>query len=182
MLHLLGLFGVGIVILYWTKRKLATPLKTSLYSRVKGIFPIAQLVHHFLDQLKTNPIVGISTSNPHLALWWKNQSETRLAGLEWMLTLWLSHFAGGPYNFQSSQSTSCLSVLGVEKSHCHFHIQPNEFEAFAQEMRKSLETLKISNPEKQEFLVGLLGHKFEIVACPGVDDILPVCLKPKPLI
>jgi hemoglobin len=132
-------------------------IEESLYERLGGIFPIALIIDDFSNALIQNPIVG---ANPLLRDWNTNKLN-RLPGLKWLRTLWLADISGGPYTFEATRSEKC--PLCVENSHADLHITPAEFDAFIEELRRSLNKFSIPSREREEVIAAFEAHKSEIL-------------------
>lgn len=136
------------------------PIKVSLYDRLGGIFAISAVVNDFSDAIVKNPIVGQDSSNPQLRDWHRNQLS-RLPGLKFMRTLWVSAISGGPYVYTPTKPGKC--PFGLENAHKTLKISSAEFDAVASELSKSLDKYKVPEKEKNEVLSVFLKHKGEVV-------------------
>ena len=131
----------------------------SLYERLGGVFAIAAVVNHFSDAVVKNPVAGQGSANPDLREW-HTQSLDRLDGLKFMRTLWLCEVAGGPFQFAATVPGS--THLGLEEAHRALRIAPEEFDAVAAELGKSLDFFKVPQAEKDEVLAAFAAHKGEV--------------------
>lgn len=131
----------------------------SLYERLGGVFAIAAVVNHFSDAVVKNPIAGQGSANPELREW-HTQKLDRLDGLKFMRTLWLCEVAGGPFQFTATMPGS--SHLGLEEAHRELQIAPEEFDAVAAELGRSLDFFKVPQAEKDEVLGAFAAHKGEV--------------------
>jgi hemoglobin len=131
----------------------------SLYDRLGGVFAIAAVVDHFSDAIVKNEIAGQSSDNPELREW-HIQKLARLPGLKWMRTLWVCEVAGGPYTYNATKPGA--TSLGLEEAHRELHIKPEEFDAVAGELSKSLDFFKVPEREKGEVLAAFAAHKGEV--------------------
>ena len=130
-----------------------------LYQRLGGVFAIAAVVNHFSDAVVKNPVAGQGSANPDLREW-HTQSLDRLDGLKFMRTLWLCEVAGGPFQFAATVPGS--THLGLEEAHRALRIAPEEFDAVAAELGKSLDFFKVPQAEKDEVLAAFAAHKGEV--------------------
>ena len=133
--------------------------ESSLYERLGGAFAIAAVVDRFSDALFENPVVGTGSQNPELREWHTNQRD-RLPGLKFMRTLWVCNVAGGPFQFTATRPGS--TVLGLEEAHRSLRISPDEFDAVAGELAKTLDSFGIPEREKGEVLDAFAAHKGEV--------------------
>jgi hemoglobin len=137
----------------------------SLYHRLGGIFAIAKVVDMFSDMMRDDPLVGASSPNPQLRAWWANQSESRLAGLKFMRTLWLANVSGGPYQFVPTHPEP--SLLNLENAHCPLKITSAEFQAAADVLQHAMEEANVRGKEQKEVLKAFQAHSGEVIADPS---------------
>ena len=133
--------------------------ETSLYDRLGGIYAIAAVVNHFSDEVVKNEVAGRGSDNPELREWHTKQLD-RLPGLKFMRTLWLCEAAGGPFTF--SPTKPGRTHLGLEEIHRELKIAPDEFDAVAEELGRSLDAFKVPQQEKDEVLAAFAAHKGEV--------------------
>jgi hemoglobin len=131
----------------------------SLYERLGGVFSIAAVIEHFSDNVVKNQVAGQDSENPDLREW-HTQKLARLPGLKWMRTLWVCEVAGGPFKFTATKPGATL--LGLEEAHRELHITPEEFDAVAGELGRSLDFFKVPQTEKDEVLAAFAAHKGEV--------------------
>jgi hemoglobin len=133
--------------------------ESSLYERLGGAFVIAAVVDHFSEAVVQNPIVGQKSENPDLREWHTN-NLARLPGLKFMRTLWVCDVAGGPQHYAATKPGS--TSLGLEEAHRQLKISPAEFDEVAAELGRTLDFLKVPEPEKEEVLAAFAAHKDEV--------------------
>ena len=131
----------------------------SLYERLGGVFSIAAVIDHFSDEVVKNQVAGQGSDNPDLREW-HTQKLARLPGLKFMRTLWVCDVSGGPYTFAATKPGA--TVLGLEEAHRELHITPDEFDAVAAELGRSLDFFKVPQKEKDEVLAAFAAHKGEV--------------------
>ncbi len=131
----------------------------SLYERLGGVFSIAAVIDHFSDAVVKNQIAGQGSENPALEEW-HTQKLARLPGLKFMRTLWVCDISGGPLKFTATKPGATL--LGLEEAHRELHITPDEFDAVAAELGRSLDFFKVPQREKDEVLAAFAAHKGEV--------------------
>jgi hemoglobin len=139
-------------------------VEKSLYERLGGVFAIAAVVEHFSDAVVKNPIAGQRSANPELREWHTEKLD-RLAGLKFMRTLWLCEVAGGPFQFAATKPG--LTHLGLEEAHRELEIAPEEFDAVAAELGRSLDVFHVPPREKDEVLGAFAAHKGEVTEGSG---------------
>lgn len=164
MYILIALIAIVIVLYNY-----ASPNEKTLYDRLGGVYAIAAVVNHFSDNLITNPVVGQNSKNVHLRDWHRNQLA-RLPGLKFLRTLWVCAATGGPYTYVGTKTGKC--PMSLENAHSKFHITPDEFDAVAMELTRSLDHFNVPSKEKNEVLAAFAAHKAEInnptkvISCP----------------
>ena len=131
----------------------------SLYERLGGVFAIAAVVDHFSDAIIENAIAGKRSSNPVLREW-HTESLARLPGLKFMRTLWVCDVAGGPQVFVATKPGH--DAVSLEEAHRELHISPEEFDAVAAELSRSLDHFNVPAQEKHEVLAAFAAHKGEV--------------------
>jgi hemoglobin len=131
----------------------------SLYDRLGGVFSIAAVIDHFSDAVVANHVAGRESRNPALREW-HTRSLARLPGLKFMRTLWVCSVAGGPFQFTATKPGATL--LGLEEAHRDLHITPEEFDAVAAELGRSLDAFDVPEKEKGEVLAAFAAHKGEV--------------------
>jgi hemoglobin len=131
----------------------------SLYDRLGGVFAIAAVIDHFSDAVVKNPIVGQRSENPELREWHTERLD-RLPGLKFMRTLWVCNVFGGPFEFAATRPGR--TALGLEEAHRELRIAPEEFDAVAAELGRSLDHFKVPAREKDEVLAAFAAHKGEV--------------------
>src|SRR5512141_355170 len=131
----------------------------SLYERLGGVFAIAAVVDHFSDAVVKNSIAGQGSDNPALREWHKAKLA-RLPGLKFMRTLWVCHVAGGPFEYVGTKPGH--DPISLEEAHRDLRISPDEFDAVAAELARSLDFFNVPQREKDEVLAAFAGHKTEV--------------------
>ncbi|XUX00230.1 MAG: group 1 truncated hemoglobin [Dehalogenimonas sp.] len=131
----------------------------SLYERLGGVFAIAAVVNKFSDDILKDPVAGLNSPNPDLRAWGTHQAE-RLPGLKFMRTLWVCAVAGGPFNYIGTRPGE--TQMGLEKAHYNLHISPEEFDAVAGVLSRTLDFYKVPSNEKAEVLAAFAAHKPEV--------------------
>ena len=135
--------------------------EASLYDRLGGIFAIAAVVDHFSDAIIENAMVGKLSKNPQLREWSVEQ-PLRLPGLKFMRTLWVADISGGPFEYSPTKPGDTL--LGLEEAHRDLKISPEEFDAVAAVLSRSLDHFSVPKREKDEVLAAFAAHKDEVTA------------------
>lgn len=133
--------------------------EASLYDRLGGIFAIAAVVDYFSDQIIEDPIAGARSPNPALREW-HTQQLGRLPGLKFMRTLWVAKVSGG--DFEYSPTRPGATNLGLEAAHAQLRISPEEFDAVAAVLSRSLDHFNVPALEKSQVLGAFAAHKDEV--------------------
>ena len=131
----------------------------SLYERLGGVFAIAAVIDHFSDAVVKNAVAGQGSDNPALRAWHTEQLA-RLPGLKFMRTLWVCNVSGGPYEYVATKAGH--DALGLEEAHRALKIAPEEFDAVAGELARSLDHFGVPEREKGEVLAAFAAHKGEV--------------------
>ncbi len=133
----------------------------SLYERLGGVFAIAAVVNYFSDEVVKDPIAGQKSKNPNLREWHTKQLD-RLPGLKFMRTLWVCAAAGGPFKYEGTKPG--LTPMGLENAHKNLQISPEEFDAVAGVLTRTLDHFHVPAKEKGEVLAAFAAHKGEVNA------------------
>ena len=133
--------------------------QNSLYDRLGGAFAIAAVVDRFSDAIIHDRIAGDGSDNPALREW-HTKELARLPGLKFMRTLWLCNVAGGPQGYVGTHPGR--EQLSLEEAHRDLHIAPDEFDAVAGILARTLDEFKIPEAEKGEVLAAFAAHKGEV--------------------
>jgi hemoglobin len=131
----------------------------TLYERLGGVFAIAAVIDHFSDAVVRNAIAGQGSDNPALREW-HTAKLARLPGLKFMRTLWVCHVAGGPFEYVGTRPGH--DPISLEEAHRQLEISPEEFDAVARELARSLDFFKVPQNEKDEVLAAFAAHKDEV--------------------
>jgi hemoglobin len=131
----------------------------SLYERLGGVFAIAAVIDHFSDAVVRNAVAGQASENPALRDWHTTKLD-RLPGLKFMRTLWVCNVAGGPFEYVGTKPGH--DQLSLEEAHRALHIAPQEFEAVAGELARSLDHFGVPEREKHEVLAAFAAHQGEV--------------------
>jgi hemoglobin len=131
----------------------------SLYERLGGVFAIAAVVDRFSDAIIKDRVAGQGSANPALREWHTNELG-RLPGLKFMRTLWLCTVAGGPFEYTGTRPGR--EALSLEEAHRSLHIAPEEFDAVAGILARTLDEFHVPPAEQDEVLGAFAAHKGEV--------------------
>ncbi len=131
----------------------------SLYERLGGVFAIAAVIDRFSDEIIKDKVAGQGSDNPALREWHTNELG-RLPGLKFMRTLWVCNVAGGPFEYSATRPGR--TTVGLEEAHRGLHIAPDEFDAVAGILARTLDEFNVPATEKGEVLAAFSAHKDEV--------------------
>lgn len=131
----------------------------TLYERLGGVFAIAAVVDRFSDAIFDDPVAGRTSGNPALRDW-HTQSMGRLPGLKFMRTLWVCDVAGGQFQYAGTKPGT--TQVGLEEAHRDLRITPEEFDAVAGVLSRTLDEFGVPQREKDEVLGAFAAHKGEV--------------------
>jgi hemoglobin len=131
----------------------------SLYERLGGVFAIAAVIDRFSDEIFDDPIAGRTSKNPALRKW-HTESLARLPGLKFERTLWVCAVAGGPFEYAGTKPGK--TAVGLEEAHRDLRITPEEFDAVAGVLSRTLDEFHVPRREKAEVLGAFAAHKGEV--------------------
>jgi hemoglobin len=131
----------------------------TLYDRLGGVFAISAVVNRFSDAIFDDPVAGRTSKNPALRKW-HTESMARLPGLKFMRTMWVCDVAGGPFHYTGTKPGATL--LGLEEAHRDLRITPEEFDAVAGVLSRTLDEFGVPQREKDEVLGAFAAHKSEV--------------------
>ena len=108
---------------------------SGLFNRLGGFFGIAAVVDNFSDAILVNPVLN---QNPALAAWNQNEAPTRLPGLKFLRTMWVSAMVGGPIKYTGQP---------LEQAHDRFNMTPTEFAEVGSEIVKALQAAGVAQAD-----------------------------------
>jgi hemoglobin len=77
-----------------------------------------------------------------------------------MRTLWVCQVAGGPFQYVGTKPGH--DQLSLEEAHRDLRIAPDEFDAVAGELARSLDFFHVPELEKSQVLGAFAAHKGEV--------------------
>jgi hemoglobin len=77
-----------------------------------------------------------------------------------MRALWVCDISGGPFEYAGTKPGH--DQLGLESAHRELGISPDEFDAVAQELSRTLDEFHVPTQEKGEVLAAFAAHKGEV--------------------
>jgi hemoglobin len=123
----------------------------SLYERLGGVYPIATVVDDFIDRIMSDPRLN---ANPLV-----DEAHHRVskAGFKYLVTELVCQVTGGP------QKYSGRTMLD---SHRHLAITPDEWVAFVDDFRQTLEVFRVPEAESAELFAIVESTRADIVIAP----------------
>jgi hemoglobin len=109
--------------------------KLSLYERLGGVYSIATVVDDFIDRIMVDPRLN---ANPSV-----NEAHHRVppAGFKYLVTEMVCWATGGPQRYTGKS---------MAESHKDLKITSNEWEAFLDDFRQTLDKFKVPDEEQAE--------------------------------
>jgi hemoglobin len=123
--------------------------KATLYERLGGIYAIAAVVDELINRVMVNSILN---ANPAVD---EAHHRVSAAGFKYLVTELVGQATGGPQRYTGR------SMLD---SHAHLKITENEWEAFLQDLRGTLDKFNVPAAEQGELFAIVDTTKAEIVA------------------
>jgi hemoglobin len=133
--------------------------EATLYERLGGVYAIAAVINDFSDEVVKDPVAGQGSKNPALREW-HTKKLGRLPGLKFERTLWLCAVAGGPFHYTATKPGR--TAVGLEEAHRDLKISPEQFDAVAGVLARTLDAYKVPEREKGEVLAAFAAHKGEV--------------------
>jgi hemoglobin len=128
-----------------------SPERPSLYDRLGGVYNIAAVVDDLIDRvmsdarLNANPLVD------------EAHHRVSAAGFKYYVTEMVCWAAGGPQRY---------SGRTMGDSHRHLMITDDEWDAFMDDVRTSLDRFAVPQPEQEELRAIVEGTREAIVTAP----------------
>ena len=120
----------------------------SLYERLGGVYAIAAVVDDFIDRIMDDPRLN---ANPKV-----NEAHHRVsrAGFKYLVTEQVCAAAGGPQRYTGKS---------MSESHVHLDITEQEWQAFLDDFRQTLDKFQVPEAERAELFAIVDGTKKDIV-------------------
>src|SRR5579863_6749809 len=135
-------------------RKFAKPVKArllappTLYERLGGVYSIAAVVDDFIDLVMDDPRLN---ANPQV---YEAHHRVPRPGFKYLVTEQVCWAAGGPQNYTGR---------GMRESHEHLAITADEWEAFLDDFRQTLDQFGVPPAERQELFAIIDSTRADIV-------------------
>lgn len=120
----------------------------TLYERLGGVFAIATVVDDFIDRVMDDPRLN---ANPKV-----NEAHHKVppAGFKYLVTEQVCEATGGPQRYTGRS---------MRDSHAHLDITEQEWQAFLDDLRQTLNKFKVPPTEQAELFAIVQSTKKDIV-------------------
>ncbi len=120
----------------------------SLYERLGGVYAIATVVDDFIDRVMDDPRLN---ANPKV-----NEAHHRVsrAGFKYLVTEQVCQATGGPQRYTGKS---------MYDSHAHLGITEQEWQAFLDDFRQTLDKFQVPDAERAELFAIVDSTKKDIV-------------------
>ena len=125
-----------------------SPEKPSLYDRLGGVYNIATVVDDLIDRVMVDARLN---ANPRVD---EAHHRVSAAGFKYLVTELACNAAGGPQRYTGRP---------MGDSHRHLMITEEEWRAFMDDLRQSLDKFAVPEPERQELVAIVESTKEAIV-------------------
>ena len=122
--------------------------KLSLYERLGGVYSIATVVDDFIDRIMVDPRLN---ANPLVA---EAHHRVPPAGFKYLVTEMVCWATGGPQRYTGKS---------MAESHKDLKITSNEWEAFLDDFRQTLDKFKVPDAEQAELQAIVNSTRSDIV-------------------
>jgi hemoglobin len=128
------------------------PMSMTLYERLGGVFAIATVVDDFIDRIMVDPRLN---ANPKV-----NEAHHKVAraGFKYLVTEQVCAAAGGPQRYTGRS---------MRDSHAQLDISEEEWQAFLDDFRQTLDQFKVPTTEQAELFAIVESTKGDIVLHAG---------------
>jgi hemoglobin len=120
----------------------------TLYERLGGIYALADVVNDFIDRIMDDPRLN---ANPKV-----NEAHHKVsrAGFKYLVTEQVCEAAGGPQHYTGRS---------MFDSHAHLEITEQEWQAFLDDFKQTLDKFKVPEAEQAELFAIVESTKRDIV-------------------
>ena len=121
----------------------------TLYERLGGVYAIATVVDDFIDRIMDDPRLNANAK--------VDEAHHRVAraGFKYLVTEQVCAASGGPQRYTGRS---------MRDSHVHLEITEQEWQAFMDDLRQTLNTFQMPPAEQAEIVVIVESTKREIVS------------------
>ena len=132
-----------------------SPEQVALYDRLGGVYNIATVVDDFIDRIMIDPRLN---ANPRV-----DEAHHRVLppGFKYLVTEMVCWAAGGPQHY---------SGRSMEDSHRLLMITPQEWQAFMDDFRQTLDKFNVPQAEQAELVAIVESTREDIVVSPVQEN------------
>ena len=125
--------------------------KVALYDRLGGVYNVATVVDDFIDRIMVDPRLN---ANPQV-----DEAHHRVSppGFKYLVTEMVCWATGGPQQY---------SGRSMEDTHRLLMITPQEWQAFLDDFRQTLDTFNVPQAEQEELVAIVESTREAIVISP----------------
>jgi hemoglobin len=139
-----------------TSQQAPSPLQASLYDRLGGVYNIAAVVDDLIDRVMADARLNV---NPRVD---EAHHRVSAAGFKFYVTEMVCWAAGGPQQY---------SGRNMGDAHRHLLITAEEWDAFMDDVRLSLDKFGVPRPEQEELRAIVESTREAIVMVPRKEDL-----------
>ncbi len=124
----------------------------TLYERLGGVFAVASVVDDFIDRIMDDPRLN---ANPKVD---EAHHKVGRAGFKYLVTEQICEATGGPQRYTGRS---------MHDSHAQLDITPQEWDAFLDDLRQTLDKFAVPPAEQAELFAIVQSTKKDIVLPAG---------------
>ena len=132
--------------------------KPTLYERLGGVYSIATVVDDFVDRVMADPRLN---ANPRVD---EAHHKVPPAGFKYLVTEMVCWAAGGPQKY---------SGRSMAESHEHLMITPQEWDAFLDDFRQTMDKFGVPAQERAELKAIVDSTRSDIVVSGSAGGAAP---------
>jgi hemoglobin len=140
--------GAGASAILWEGMPMTAQTSPSLYERLGGVYSIATVIDDFIDRIMVDPRLN---ANPRV-----DEAHHRVspAGFKYLVTEMVCWATGGPQKYTGRS---------MKESHQHLMISAAEWEAFLDDLQRTLDKFKVPEAEQAEIKAIVASTRSDIV-------------------
>jgi hemoglobin len=140
--------GAGASTILWEGMPMTAQTSPSLYERLGGVYSIATVIDDFIDRIMVDPRLN---ANPRV-----DEAHHRVspAGFKYLVTEMVCWATGGPQKYTGRS---------MKESHQHLMISAAEWEAFLDDLQRTLDKFKVPEAEQAEIKAIVASTRSDIV-------------------
>jgi hemoglobin len=140
--------GAGASAILWEGMPMTAQTSPSLYERLGGVYSIATVIDDFIDRIMVDPRLN---ANPRV-----DEAHHRVspAGFKYLVTEMVCWATGGPQKYTGRS---------MKESHQHLMIIAAEWEAFLDDLQRTLDKFKVPEAEQAEIKAIVASTRSDIV-------------------